>query len=58
MDWVADMRCWRCECLDPERTLPSMCREEALEATLTWPSCELVEGLKVVESTLRKLRSV
>ena len=57
MDWVADLRCRRCENLDPERILPDMDREEALMATLDCPSCELEEGEEVVESTLKKYRS-
>ena len=54
-DYEADMRCRRCECLDYGRLLPDMSsREEALEATLTCPSCDLEDGLVVIESTLKK----
>lgn len=41
MNWTADMMCTLCTYIDPGRYLEDMTEEEALEATLDCPNCEM-----------------
>ena len=52
--WETDMECQRCSYLDEGRSLSDMSEEEVLGVTLKCPSCDLEEGLVVVESSLRR----
>ena len=54
VNWEAKMRCRQCTNEEEGRILYEMSKEEALEARLDCPSCELDEGLVVIESTLKR----